>query len=142
MARVKAFGICLYIVKNDSCKILLCKAREGNKWGFLKGCQIGNETSKGTAQREFYEECGIFVQTKFFEKYYEQENKVKDIGIYLANGKNIFNLEQYFENDRLKQKYHTFENEDVKFFDIKDLPKIKSKQKKIIKKVVENLGHF
>lgn len=142
MAQVKAYGICLYIKNNNFCKILLCKARDGNKWGFLKGCQIGNETIKGTAQREFYEESGIFVQTKFFEEYYEQKNKAKDIGIYLANSKNIFNLAQYFENDRLKQRYQTYENEDVRFFNIYDLPKIKSKQKKIIKKVVENLGHI
>ena len=137
---IKAYGICLYKKEQSITKILLGKAFGKNKWGFLKGGQDGGETPVETAQREFYEESGIFIETKYFENFYLQHNELKDIGIFLVNGKNLPHLERYFKEDELKVQYQTCENEDVVFFDIKKLPPIKSKQKFIIKKVISLLN--
>lgn len=137
---IKAYGICLYKFDNSSCQILLGKSFGKNKWGFLKGCQEIDETPIQTAQREFYEECGVFVETKYFENFFLQKNESKDIGIFLVNARNLPHIEKYFEDGKLKMQYQTCENEDVVFFDIKTLPPIKSKQKDIIKNVIELLN--
>lgn len=139
MAKVKTYGICLYRQSKESHSVLLGKSFFNDKWGFLKGCIEPFETPRQAAQREFFEESGIFIETRFFEDYLYQENEQKDVGIYLVNAANIQKLEKYFENDCLKEIYQTSENENVKFFDIKKLPKIKSKQSKLIKKVIEVL---
>lgn len=142
MFKIKSYGICLYIKQGDSYLILLGKSFNKNKWGFLKGVNEILETPTHTAQREFFEECGIFVETRYFEKYIEQSNEYKDIGIYLVNGLKIPNVSKYFDDVRLKEQYQTCENEDVQFFDINNLPPIKSKQSKLIKEVIEVLNSY
>jgi len=42
--KIKAYGIALYIKKNNSTKLLLCKSINSNtKWGFLKGVEDDND---------------------------------------------------------------------------------------------------
>jgi len=136
MSIINAYGICLYKKENNTIKVLLGKSFFNNKWGFLKGAEEINENKYETAQREFFEECGIFVETKYFEDYFYQKNNKKNIGIFCVNSKNVPRLDRYFSHDRLKDLYQTCENEDVQFFDIKDLPDIKSKQQKIVKEII------
>lgn len=140
MEKIKAYGICLYIHKKKDIKVLLCKSVSSlNKWGFLKGVQHDNETQQNTAKREFLEECGIDISAKYLEDYFEQTNIEKDIGIYLVNGKNIKNLDKFFNNNILLHNYLSWENSKVKFFSITSLPVIKRKQILLSKKIIDFL---
>lgn len=132
MNKEKAYGICLYQVKQEKIKVLLCKSvNSKQKWGFLKGVSLKYEQQKRCAQREFFEESGIFVDIGNFEEYFEQQNPTKDIGIYLVNYDHIKDIDDHFLDDALISDCISNENSKVKFFDLKKLPKIRSKQKKI-----------
>jgi ADP-ribose pyrophosphatase YjhB (NUDIX family) len=138
--KLKAYGICLYKKQNGTIKILLCKSvKSHHKWGFLKGGSEPLETPHETAIREFQEESSIIIRNNFFEDYFEQINEKKDIGIFLVNYANIKNICRYFDNDKLLEKYLSWENIQAKFFDIKKLPKIKRKQEKLLKEIVTHL---
>lgn len=136
MGKIKAYGVLLYKIENKKTKILLCKSVKSlEKWGCLKGMQTGSETAKECAKREFFEECGIKIETYLFEDYFFQENDEKDIGIWIVNAKKVDDLDTYFSEDKLYDNYLSWENSKVKFFDIKDLPEIKKKQKKLIEDI-------
>ncbi len=140
MDKIKAYGILLYKIEEKNIKILLCKSiKSREKWGCLKGLQLNNESAKACAKREFWEESSIEVKTEVFEKYFSQKNEEKDIGIWLVNTKNVENIDKYFNNDVLYSNYLSWENSKVKFFDIKNLPPIKKKQKKLIKELKDFL---
>lgn len=140
MAKKYAYGVCLYIVKDHDVKILLCKSvKSYDRWGCLKGVKTSTENAYETAQREFFEECNIPVEINDFENYFDQLNVEKDIGIWLLNGKKIKNLDDYFVDDKLLENNLSWENSKVKFFSIKDLPKIRSKQKYLIANIVDFL---
>lgn len=136
MGFVKAYGICIYKIEENVIKVLLCKSVQSlNRWGFLKGVQDNNETAQQTAIREFEEESSIKIEKSMLEEYFYQENLEKDIGIYLVNSSKIEDLDDYFEDDVLKSHFLSWENSKVKFFDIRELPLIKKKQSKIVKKI-------
>lgn len=138
--KIKAYGISLYKIEKNSIKILLCKSVSSkNRWGFLKGGQEKGETNIQTAIREFFEESSIKVETKYLEHYFEQINDTKDIGIYLVNYDNIKGIMKYFTEDILQKKYLSWENKDVKFFNIDALPHIKKKQNRVVQEVIEYL---
>lgn len=138
--KVKAYGICLYKKEFHTIKILLCKSvNSKNKWGFLKGVAEEFETKKETAMREFFEESSIEVEEKLLENYFEQQNKAKDIGIFLVNFDRIKGIYQYFGKDQLFKQYLSCENSSVKFFNIEDLPAIKDKQTELTKEIVDFL---
>jgi ADP-ribose pyrophosphatase YjhB (NUDIX family) len=138
--KIKAYGVGLYKKEHNCVYILLCKAMNSKqKWGFLKGGAYENETPKQTALREFQEESGICLTTPFLEKYFEQKNETKDVGVFLANYAKIKGIEKYFHNGELREQYLSLENSQAKFFDIKHLPKIKSKQINLVKDVVTYL---
>lgn len=135
----KTYGICLYLIEKQTTKILLCKSSSDrhHKWGFVKGGSERNETPKEAAKREFYEECGIKIGTKYFEEYFEQLNQLKDIGIWLVNANSIKNFNKYFDETlTLKMQFLSLENSEVKFFDLDNLPDIKDKQKFIALKMI------
>ncbi|MEA2017416.1 MAG: NUDIX domain-containing protein [Campylobacterota bacterium] len=133
MDNIKAYGICLYKIEKNNIKVLLCKSVSSkDKWGFLKGVEERNETKEQTAIREFHEECGIKVEKKYLENYFEQKNETKDIGIYLVNYDNINNIEDFFVEEKLLSNYLSWENSSVKFFNTVKLPLIKTKQTKLI----------
>ncbi len=138
--KIKAFGISLYKIQNNNVSILLCKSiASKSRWGFLKGVQEKGESDFQTAVREFKEESSINIEKKYFEKYFEQKNLEKDIGIYLVNYDNIQNIEKYFINNKLLKKYLSWENSDAQFFDISKLPNIKKKQSKLVRDIVAYL---
>ena len=140
MEKIKAYGVCLYIKDKNSYKVLLCKSvKSRSRWGFLKGVELKNESTIQTAIREFTEESSIPIEKNILEDYIVQKNEFKDIGIYLANGKHIENLDKYFHEDILYNGYLSLENSKVKFFDIKKLPQIKKKQERIAKKIIDIL---
>ena len=135
--KTKAYGICLYKKNGAAVKILLCKSVNSNKrWGFLKGVKQRDEVRAGTAVREFYEESGIRIGYYQLENYFEQENKEKDIGIFLVNFDNIKGIDTFFNNEKLLDKFLCLENSEVRFFDINKLPHIKKKQIKIVDEIV------
>ena len=131
--KVKAFGICVYKQDSKQTKILLCKAVSSlNKWGCLKGVIEKDESHQQCAKREFFEESSMDVDILDFEEYFEQSNEEKEIGIWLVNEKNIKNLSEYFYENKLIDKYLSWENSKVKFFNIEELPQIRSKQSSLV----------
>lgn len=129
MEKIKAYGVVLYKIENNSIKILLCKSVKSlDKWGCLKGVCMENETPKECAKREFKEESGISIKSSFFEEYFYQNNKDKDVGVWIVNATKIKNLDNYIKDDKLLENYLSWENSKVKFFDIKELPSIRNKQ--------------
>ena len=139
-SKVKAFGICLYKYNNAKIEILLCKAVSSlNKWGCLKGVLDKSESNQQCAQREFLEESGIYVNILDFEEYFEQHNEEKDIGIWLVNYEKVPNVESYFENDQLLDKHLCCENSTVKFFNLNNLPDIRSKQSSLVAYITDFL---
>ena len=140
MGKIKAYGILLYKIEKKSIKILLCKSVKSlDKWGCLKGMQLDKESAKECAKREFKEECGISIETYLFEDYFSQENEEKDIGIWIVNSKKVDSLDKYFSDDKLYENYLSWENLKVKFFDLKELPNIKRKQKTLVKNIKDFL---
>lgn len=138
--KIKAFGICLYKKDKNDIQILLCKSVSSkNRWGFLKGVQIKDETDFQTAIREFKEESSIDISKKYLGKYFEQKNDEKDIGIYLVNYNNISDIDKFFQKNTLYKKYLSCENSDVEFFNITKLPKIKKKQSKLTEDIITYL---
>lgn len=146
MGKIKAYGVLPYKIEKDSIKILLCKSvKSFEKWGCLKGMKESNETPKECAKREFFEESSITVETYLFEEFFYQENKEKDIGIWLVDSKKIENFESFFRDDSLFEYLLSWENSKVRFFDINELPAIKKKQKKLlseIKDFLQNKNQF
>lgn len=137
--KIKAYGICLYKEDNSQIKVLLCKSvKSQQKWGFLKGVKEELESKEQTAIREFFEECGIKVEYKHLENYFEQINDQKDIGIFLVNYKYIKKIDHLFINEKLLDHFLCWENSQVKFFDIQELPDIKKKQKDIVQDIVQH----
>lgn len=140
MAKKYAYGVCLYKVEENDIKILLCKAVSSlSKWGCLKGVKNSDESAYECAKREFFEECNIEVNIADFEKYFDQQNQDKDIGIWLVNANKVHNLDEYFFEDKLLYTNLSWENSKVKFFSLKKLPKIRKKQKNLISKIKQYL---
>ncbi|WP_419770247.1 MAG: NUDIX domain-containing protein [Candidatus Marinarcus sp.] len=136
MDKIKAYGVCIYKIKGNTTKILLCKSvKSQEKWGCLKGMSLRFEEPKDCARREFFEESSIKVSTDVFEEYFEQTNKTKDVGIWLVNAKNVEDIEDFFYEDTLGNNYLSWENSKVKFFNIDKLPEIKTKQKMLIQEI-------
>jgi len=139
-SKVKAYGVCIYKQNNKRTEILLCKAVSSlSRWGCLKGVIEKNETHQQCAKREFFEESSINVEIVDFEEYFEQYNDEKDIGIWLINEKNVKNINDYFFENKLKDKYLSWENSKVKFFNIDDLPPIRTKQSSLIAYITDFL---
>ena len=140
MGKKYAYGVCIYKREKNDTKILLCKAVSSlSKWGCLKGVKNSTESAYECAQREFREECNIEVNIADFEKYFDQTNQDKDIGIWLVNANRIKNLNEYFFEDTLLYTNLSWENSKVKFFSINELPKIRKKQKSLIFKIKDFL---
>ncbi len=141
MKKLRAYGIALYKKDQYTTKLLLCKSiLSTSRWGFLKGVVDENDqTPKQTAQREFQEESGIFINQDLLNKYFYQENDEKDIGIYLVDATRLDYINKYFKNDILLKKYLCSENSEVKFFDISSLPLFKKKQQRLLKDICKYL---
>ena len=139
-SHAKAYGVVLYLVEKNDIKILLCKSvMSRNKWGCLKGMKLKEETAFECAKREFLEESSIDVEIGLFEDYFEQINLEKDIGIWLVNANNIYDLNEKFVDYTLKSNYLSWENSKVKFFSLSDLPALKKKQVKLISEIKDFL---
>lgn len=137
---IKAYGLVPYKIEDKKIKVLMCKSiKSENRWGFLKGMMLKGETPKECAQREFLEESSIKIKYDYFEDYFEQTNKAKDVGIWLINAKNVKDMDNYFIGEKLVDRYLSWENSKVKYFDLDDLPEVKSKQKKLVKKIMDFL---
>ena len=118
----------------------MCKSvSSSDKWGCLKGLIEKNETKERCAKREFFEESSIRVNINTFEKYFEQKNEEKDIGVWIVNAKNIKDIEKYFIENKLQNNYLSWENSSAKFFDIRELPKIRKKQKLLVLEITDFL---
>ena len=138
-SNIKAYGLIPYIATENDIKVLLCLGVSSTKWGCLKGVKTKTENAYECAKREFYEESSILVDISLFEEFFEQVNEDKNVGVWLVNARNIENFGKYFENDALKNTYLSWENSQVKFFSLDNLPKIKKKQDNLIEKIKDFL---
>lgn len=140
MGKIYAYGVCVYKIENKEIKLLLCKSVSSlNRWGCLKGVRLKNETDKECAKREFTEESGIDIDMDDFEEYFEQQNEEKDVGVWLVNAKRIRHINQYIIDDKLLSNYLSWENSKVKFHSLKSMPKIKQKQRFLLKEITDFL---
>jgi len=138
--KINAFGICLYKKEKNTIKVLLCKSvKSKDRWGFLKGVALKNESKEETALREFEEECSISVHKKDLEDFFIQKNELKNIGLFTVNADSISHISKYFEGEVLYKKYLSSENSAVQFFDIDQLPLIKKKQQVVMKEIISFL---
>ena len=117
-----SYGICPYKIENSKVQILLIQPKGHKEWGFIKG-KIDDETKEECAIRECLEETNIFVDKIHLEHFFEQENKRKDVGIFLVDCCNL-NL----SNIKLEKR----EIENIKFFNIKEHIKINKNQEHIL----------
>ena len=82
----KSYGLCPYLYVKGDYYILLNKTSRFSEWNFFKGKTEADETTIGTAIREFYEETNVFVPKELIEveKCFYQQNNRKDVGIFLV----------------------------------------------------------
>ena len=117
-----SYGICPYKIENSKVQILLIQPKGHTEWGFIKG-KIDDETKEECAIRECREETNIFVDKIHLEHFFEQENKRKDVGIFLVDCCNL-DLSNIILEKREVQK--------IEFFDIKEQIKINKNQEYIL----------
>ena len=96
MAKIKSFGICPYIIKENSVFILMNKSSKKSCWNFFKG-KIEIEGVIDCAIREFKEETGVKIKENDLEEFFFQINKKKDIGIFLVDW-SLYNKKFKFNN--------------------------------------------
>ena len=126
-----SYGVCPYRIKNNKVQILLIQPKGHTEWGFIKGKIEEGETTAECAKRETFEETRIDIKINNLENYFEQNNKRKDVGIYLINTKTL-NL----KNIRLQKG----EVHKIKFFDIESDILINKNQSLILQNIKEHFN--
>ena len=101
MAKEFSYGLCPYSIMNGYFYVLLNKTSEESYFNFFKGKIEEDETIKECAQREFFEETGVKVDIKDFEKYYFQKSPRKDVGIYLVDWAKYQHLPFHFQEKEI-----------------------------------------
>ena len=118
-----SYGVCPYKIKKGKVQILLIQPKGHLEWGFIKGKIDSDETKAECAIRECLEETNIIVDEIYLEHFFEQENKRKDVGIFLVDCCNL-DLSNIILEKREVQK--------IEFFDIKEQIKINKNQEYIL----------
>ena len=121
-----SYGICPYKMENSEVQILLIQPKGHLEWGFIKGKIDSDETKAECAIRECLEETNIIVDEIYLEHFFEQENKRKDVGIFLVDCCNL---------DLSRIKLEKKEIEKIQFFNIKENIQINKNQKLILHKI-------
>lgn len=122
-----SYGICPYYKVQDEIYIVLIQPKGHVEWGFAKGKIEENETKEECAVREFYEETGLKVNIESLENYFEQNNKRKDVGIFLVN---IFNMNKDDKINLQSKEVHK-----IKLFNITDKIDIYKNQENILNEI-------
>jgi len=122
----RSYGVCLYKIEKDKIFVLLNKTNSISDYNFFKGKIGEGETIKDTVIREVKEETFLDLNKEDLEDYFFQENKRKDIGIFLVNWENI---ETKLIRIQKKEIY------DIKWLDISKDIKFSNNQEKIWKDV-------
>lgn len=104
-----SYGVCPYKIKKDKVQILLIQPKGHTEWGFIKGKIEQDETIQNCVKRECKEETNIDIQINNLEDYFVQNNKRKNVGIFLINVKKL-NLKYI--------KLQKGEVHRIKFFDL------------------------
>lgn len=111
-----SYGICPYRIVDYTTEILIIRAKGHKEWGFIKGKIDKNETQKDCAQRETLEETNIKFKKKHLEDYFVQQNKKKNIGIYLIDEINIDCSNIVLEEREIEEiKWINFDTTNVEF---------------------------
>ena len=124
----KSFGICPYIIKDKSVFILMNKTSKKSDWNFFKGKIEDKESVIDCAIREFKEEAGIKVKEEDLEAFFIQQNKRKDIGVFLIDW-SLYNKSFKFD------KREIYKSKWIDIFKNKDL-KISKNQKEIYNQIL------
>jgi 8-oxo-dGTP pyrophosphatase MutT (NUDIX family) len=85
----RSYGVCLYKIEKNKIFVLLNKTNSFSDYNFFKGKIEKGESITDTVLREIKEETFLDLDKKDLEDYFLQENKRKDIGIFLVNWKNV-----------------------------------------------------
>jgi 8-oxo-dGTP pyrophosphatase MutT (NUDIX family) len=101
MAKEYSYGLCPYSIMNGYFYVLLNKTSAESYFNFFKGKIEEGETIEECAQREFYEETGVKVDIKDFEKYYFQKSPRKDVGIFLVDWAKYQHLPFHFQEKEI-----------------------------------------
>lgn len=133
MAKEYSYGVCIYKIENNKIFIFLNKTSKISKWNFFKGKQELNETIVQTTIREIQEETNLKIKEKYFEDYFFQYNKRKNIGIFLID----FNSIKDFSTLKLDKR----EIYSAKWLNIKDNIDIEKNQLKIFMKLSSLLAN-
>ena len=121
-----SYGVCPYKIENSSVHILLIQPKGHQEWGFIKGKIDPGETKAECAIRECLEETNINVNEMYLEHFFEQENKRKDVRIFLVD---CYNLD--LSNIKLQKR----EIGKIQFFNIKEQININKNQYMILLKI-------
>ncbi len=125
MYEEKSAGAVLYREQSDEIKFLLIYSKRNGEWGFPKGHIEKNETETEAAVREIFEETGIKVSEKDFNRNFRFSDTYKIKGTldstkgriidkkviyYLCAVKNIYDDTAICENEEIEKiKWMSFE---------------------------------
>ena len=101
MAKEQSYGICPYTIILGNFFVLLNKTSEESYYNFFKGKIEEGETTEQCAQREFFEETGVKVDSKDFEDYFFQKSSRKDVGIFLVDWARYQQFPFYFQEKEI-----------------------------------------
>lgn len=129
MSKEYSYGVCPYLIHEDSVYIMLIQPKGHKEYGFSKGKIEIEETIEDCAIRELFEETGIIVKKEHLENYFEQKNRRKDVGIFLVDLTKL--------NQDVKLNIGHAECFELKFFNINDDINIYKNQKDILFQIRE-----
>ena len=127
MAKEYSYGICPYYINDNQIFIILIQPKGHVKYSFAKGKIESNETKERCAVREMFEETGIVVEENNLENYFEQQNKRKDVGVFLVDLTKL--------NPDVKLNIGHAECFELKFLNINDEIPIYNNQSSILKQI-------
>lgn len=118
-----SYGVIPYILTEKGIKILLCKASKNADYGFVKGKINDNESKKECTVRETFEEIGVKIKVKDLEESFFQQNKKKDVTVYLVDWQKYKKKQIKLKKDELYA---------VNWFNLNNLPAMSKNQRLIL----------
>jgi len=124
------------IIENDRGQVLLGQRTDNHMWGYAGGSIEIDERIEDCAKRELYEETGLIAD----EMELFMINSGPEVHYVYPNGDEVSNVEIIY----LCKKYHgelkkqDEELEDLRFFDINDIPEISPPIRPVMDKYVQS----
>jgi NADH pyrophosphatase NudC (nudix superfamily) len=127
-----SYGIIPYLISDSGISILLSRTSlKNNNYDFIKGKIETGELIVDCVVREVKEEIGIDINPSHLEDYYYQQNKRKDIGLFLINWDKYIMLPFVLEPKEIAE---------VDWFNIGSLPEVSNNQRLIITELLQKFN--